>query len=245
MAGKSAAKWFAFGIALLLLATVAATLFELARKPKTSVPKVAIGTKDQVYFSHGATAADALALGQALQNTGFFSDRGASVLVSKGAGGAIVSFVLNDGAWNDPRAVASFEEIGRRIAASIGGFPIRIHLVDASWTEHKSVVVGKAMIGPRDAIYYLGNATEDDAKALGEALRKAGYLADLGVTVVLSKGDGTAIGFVVADGVWDRREAPAAFEQLARRVAASVGGLPVQLRLLNAEMEVKQEAMVR
>jgi hypothetical protein len=53
------------------------------------------------------------------------------------------------------------------------------------------------------------------------------------------------IGFVVADGVWERSEAAGGFERLARRVAASVGGLPIRVRLLNAEMETKQEVAVQ
>jgi hypothetical protein len=37
----------------------------------------------------------------------------------------------------------------------------------------------------------------------------------------------------------------AGFEGLARRVAASIGGLPVQVRLLNPEMETEKEAAVQ
>ena len=241
----SAAKWFTGAIALLLLGTVVAVRIELAHRPKGFVPKVAIGTNDEVYFEHGASVQDALALGHALQSVGFFRGRGGAVLVSRGGGGAIVSFVVNEGAWNDPNAVASFEEIGRRIAGSVGGFPIRVRLVDGAWTERKALAVGRAAIGAKDVIYYFGNATEHDARALGEALRQAGYLVDLGVSVVLSKDSGTAIGFVVGDGVWDRPGAVAAFEQLVRRVSGAAGGLPIELKLLNAEMEPKQTALVR
>lgn len=240
-----ASKWLAFGIAIPLLATVVVLGVEEMRKPKRSVPRIIIGTRDEIYYSRTATMQDAIALGQALQHTGFFSDRGTSVLLSKGRGGAVVSFVLNEGAWDHAEGVDGFEEIGRRIATSIGGFPIQVHLVDSGWTVRKSLVVGKAIIGTRDAIYYLGSATEDDAKALGQALREAGYLADLGASAVVSKGDGTAIGFVVNEGVWERPEAVAGFERLVRRAAASVGGLPIKLRLLNSEMETKKEAAVQ
>jgi hypothetical protein len=235
-----ASNWLAFCVGLLLVATIATRGIEVMRRPKPSVPKVIVGTKDEVYYSRAATMQDATALGHALQNTGFFNDRGTSVLLSKNKGVTVVSFVLNEGAWDHADAAASFEEIGRRVAASIGGFPIQVHLVDAAWTVRKSLEVGKAMIGARDAIYYLGSATEGDARALGQALRDAGYLKDLGVSVVVSQGDGTAIGFVVGESVWERREAVAGFERLARRVAASIGGLPIQVRLLNSEMETKK-----
>ena len=168
-----------------------------------------------------------------------------SVLLSKNKGVTVVAFVLGEGAWDHPDTVAGFEEIGRRVAASIGGFPIQVHLVDSAWTVRKSVEVGKAIIGARDAIYYFGSATEGDAQALGRALRDAGYLADLGVSVVVSKGDGAVIGFVVGDRVWERPEAVAGFERLARRVAPSIGGLPIRVKLLNAEMETKKEMAVQ
>jgi hypothetical protein len=63
--------------------------------------------------------------------------------------------------------------------------------------------------------------------------------------VVVSKGGGTTIGFVVGDSVWDRPDAVAGFENLTRKIAESVGRLPIQLRLLNAQMEVKKEVVVR
>jgi hypothetical protein len=214
-------------------------------KPKRVASKVIIGAKDEVYYSHPVTIEDAEALGHALQNTGFFTDRGASVQLSKNKGVTVVSFVLDEGAWDHAATVAGFEEIGRRVATSIGGFPIQVHLVDSAWTVRKSLEVGKATIGVRDVIYYLGSATEGDARALGQALRNAGYLDDLGVSVVVSKGDGAAIGFVVGEGVWERREAVAGFERLARQVAPSIGGLPIRVKLLNAEMETKQEAAVQ
>ncbi|MGD0499559.1 MAG: hypothetical protein ABSC23_14105 [Bryobacteraceae bacterium] len=240
-----ASNWLAYGVGFLLLAALVAGGIAVMRRPKGALPKVAIGTKDAVYYSHAATAQDAAVLGQALQNTGFFGDRGTSVLLSKSRAGTVVSFVLKDGAWDRPDAEANFEEIGRRIATSIGGFPIQVHLVDPSWAVRKSLEVGKTIIGARDAIYYFGSATEGDAEALGKALREAGYLEDLGVSVVVSKDSGAAIGFVVGDGVWERPEAVAGFESLARRVAPSIGGLPIQVRLLNAEMEVKKAVAVQ
>jgi hypothetical protein len=241
----SASNWLASGIGLLILATLVAWGIGAMRKPKRAVSKVLVGANDEVYYYHPATIEDATALGRALENTGFFNGRGSSVLLSKNKGVTVLSFVLNEGAWNHADTVASFEEIGRRVATSVGGFPIQVHLVDSAWTVRKSVEVGKAIIGARDAIYYFGSATEGDAKALGRALRDAGYLADLGVSVVVSKGDGVVIGFVVGEGVWERPEAVAGLERLARRVAPSIGGPPIRVRLLNAEMETKKEMAVR
>jgi hypothetical protein len=249
MSGRTAQKasnWLAYGLAILAGIAIVVAGVEVGRKPHSTASKVIIGTKDEVYYYRPVSMEEATALGHALEGTGFFADQGTSVLLSRNKGLTVVSFVLNEGAWDRPGAAAAFEEIGRRVAGTVGGFPIQIHLVDAGWKVRRSMAVGKTAIGSKDAAYYFGTASEADAKALGQALRDAGYLQDLGVSVAISKGDeGTAIGYVVGDGVWDRPEAVVAFENLTRKVAGSVGGLPVQLRLLNAPMEIKREETVR
>jgi hypothetical protein len=94
-------------------------------------------------------------------------------------------------------------------------------------------------------VYYYGSATETEARSLGQALRNVGFLQDLGAAVVLSRDGTTDLCFVVADGVWDRADAVAGFERLARGVAPAIGGLPVQLRLLNEAMEPKKTIIVK
>lgn len=233
-----ASKLLAFGIGIALLATIVVWAFHPSSRPASS--KAIIGTRDEIYYSNAASKADAEALGQALQAMGFLNDRGTTVLLSKGAAGTIVSFVLNDGAWNHPETVYSFEEIGRRIVPSVGVFPIKVRLIDSARILRKELTVGKAIVGAMDEVYYFGSATEADANALGAALKTAGFLVDAGASVALSKGDGTAISFVLDDGAWERPAAVAGFERLVRQAAPSVGGLPIQLRLLNSKMEIKK-----
>jgi hypothetical protein len=235
----------AWGVCAVLVAGFAVLTVQVILRPRTSVPKVTIGSKDQVYYTHASTIDDANALGHALQTLGYFIDRGSTVLLSRNKGGTVLSFVLQDGQWSSTAAVASFEEIGRRAAGAVGGLPIEVRLVDSAWRIQKTMQVGKVRIGSRDEIYYLGSATEADAKALGQALHDADYLQDQGVSVSVSKGDGTSIGFVVSEGVWQQPAAVAGFERLARRVAPSIGGLPLQVRLLSPQMEVKTQAELR
>jgi membrane protein YqaA with SNARE-associated domain len=103
----------------------------------------------------------------------------------------------------------------------------------------------KVIIGSHDEVYYLGSATEQDARALGAALTNEGYFQDRGFVVVLSKDkDGTAISFVVKDGVWDQPEMLAGFQQMGRELAPSVGGLPVKVRLVDALRQTKKELSV-
>jgi hypothetical protein len=238
-----ASNSLALGIGLSLLAMIVAWGLRQSSQPANA--KVIIGTKDEIYYSHAATKEDAQVLGQALKTMGFFNDRGASVLLSKGSGGTVVSFFVNEGAWDRPNSVSNFEEIGRRIATPLGGFPIKVRLMDSARVMRRELAVGKAIIGAKDEIYYFGSATEADAEALGQALKTAGFLEDKGVSVLLTKGDGTAISFVVNENAWERSETVAAFERLARRAATSIGGLPIKLRLLNSEMETKREVAVQ
>ena len=208
-------------------------------------PKVIIGTRDMVYYANAATEQDARVLGLALRSMGFFQDSGASVFLSKGKSGTVVSFVLQAGAWDLPDRISSYEEIGRRIATPIGGFPIKVRLIDSTRAVHRELTVGKATIGAKDEVYYFGDATQADAEALGQALREAGFLADRGASVELSKGGRTTISFVVNDGAWEQPAIVNALAGLTRRAAASVGGLPVTLRLLNSNMESEKEAVVQ
>jgi len=145
----------------------------------------------------------------------------------------VVSFVLSQGAWNRPDAISNFGEIGRRIAASVGGFPFKVRLVDEKLAVQRDLAVGKETIGMRDTIYYYGSATSEEALALGQALRSAGAMQDMGSTIVLAKGDVTTVSFVVRQTPWESPEAVAVFETLMRQVAPSVGGLPLKLRFLD------------
>ena len=234
-----------YGIGLLLIATIVTGAIELVQRPRTKLTRVMIGSHDEVYYYHAATPEEARALGAALQKTGFLNDRGTTVLLSKGTAGTLVSFALNDGAWDHPDTVYSFEEIGRRVATSIGGFPIKVRLIDSERLLHKELTVGKLVVGSRDAVYYFGSATEADASALAQALRAAGFLQDQGDAVVLSRNEGTAISFIVNDGVWDRSDAVAGFKRLVQKVAPSVGGLPIQLRLVDGTMAPRKTLAVK
>jgi hypothetical protein len=107
------------------------------------------------------------------------------------------------------------------------------------WADHK------VLVGSKDEVYYAGSATKQDAQALGEALKTAGYFQDKGFSVVLSKDkDGTAISFVVKEGVWDDAQMQAGFEQIGRQLAPSVGGLSIKVRLIDSSRATKKEIAV-
>jgi hypothetical protein len=100
-------------------------------------------------------------------------------------------------------------------------------------------------IGTKDQVVYSGTATKDQATALGNALKSDGYFQDRGVTVLLAKGtNGTVISFVVQDGVWSQPGTLSSFEEVGREVAPSVGGLPVQVHLVNSNKDVEKSSTV-
>ena len=239
---RTVRDWLALGLGLILLAGILLLTITVIRRP-AAISKLKVGT-DQIYYSRDVTHGEAETLGGLLRNMGYFRDRGASVMLARNKSGMVVSFAIADGAWNRAEVPGSFEEIGRHLAPVLGGFPIQVRLTNSGWGVQKSLTIGKLLFGARDSIYYFGSATATDAKVLGQALRSAGYLRDLGVSVVISKDPVTAIGFVVNDGVWLDRSSVAAFANLARQVAGSVGGPPLYLRLLNEQMEVQAQVPV-
>ena len=243
-----AAKLLALTFGAILVSTLA--IWARHPSPRLAIPKAMIGTRDEVYYYHASTEADAQALGQALTLTGFLNNRGTTVLLSKGSAGTIVSFVLNDGAWERSETIDSFEEIGRRIAPAIGGFPITVRLIDSARTLQRELTIGRVPMGARDEIYYFGSATAADATALGNALQAAGFLTGRGASVTVSKvtlggGVQTAVSLVLDGDSWNRPLVVAELEGLARKVAPSVGGLPISLRLLNAQMEPEKEIVLK
>jgi hypothetical protein len=89
---------------------------------------VTIGTRDRVHYQGDATEQDAKNLGEALRTKGYFQNLGDLVSFKKGKDGAVVSFEVKEGIWEQPRYVAAFEELGREIAPVVGVYPLTLEL---------------------------------------------------------------------------------------------------------------------
>jgi hypothetical protein len=241
--GHLGSRWTAFWIGMAYFAIILAVViaFFIPALLATTGPKIVVGTKDEVFYLGSATQTDAQALGNALKADGYFTDKGVTALLEKNAGGTIVSFVVKEGAWDQPDMVASFDEIGREVAPSVGGFPIQVRMINKNRDVKKETTVGKFSAG-NDHIYYLGTATESQAQALADALKTSGFFRGKGFDVFLSKqSDGTSLGFIVGDDSWNDPTIVTSFEKIARDAAPAVGGLPLKLRLENTTLEVKKE----
>lgn len=250
--GELSSRWAAFGLSVVCCMALVAVIFSgtLAYLiGSTAVHNartlVMIGQHDNIFISGTATKQDALKLGDALKQAGYFKDRGISALLDKSANDTIVSFTVQDGTWNQPDMVAAFEEVGREVAPSVGGMPIKVRLVDAARDVKKEMNVGKVVVGTKDEVFYLGSATVADGNALAQALKGDGFFTDRGSDVFLAKNDdGTTLTFLVEPNIAANPFYIEQFETLVRQLAPSVGGLPVRLRLANKQLETEKVEMV-
>jgi hypothetical protein len=206
---------------------------------------VTIGTKDQVIYSGTATQADATALGNALKAAGYFQDRGVNVLLSKGTGGTTIGFVVQDGYWNNAGSMSQVEEVVRGVASTVGGLPIQVQLLNNTKVVEKSGTVGEVDFGGGDAVIYEGTATQADAQALGNQFKTIGFFEGKGANVFLTKDNGTTIAFVVSDGAWNDATMVSDFETIVRSVASTVGGLPIEMHLVNTTLVVEKDEPIQ
>jgi hypothetical protein len=241
LGSRWAAAWV--GIATLAALVVATgAIVSLYRNHKI----VVIGTKDQVIYSGIATKADAIALGNALKSNEYLQDRGVTVLLNKGIGSTTISFALQDGVWNQAGMVSSFDEFAREVAPAVGGLPVEVHLVDSKGEVEETSMVGEVHFGGRDGVYYEGSATKAEAQALGQRFESMGFFRGKGANVFLIRHyDGTTLAFVIVGEAWNNPSKVSTFETIVRDVAPAVGGLPIEVHLVNTQLEVKMDELIQ
>jgi hypothetical protein len=241
--GELGSMAVAAGVGLAILIPVLAAIFvPLIMQPHNVVR---IDDKDAVLYTGQATSQDAEDLGQQLKKIGYFQSQGASVFLDKDKDGATISLVVRDGWWDKPGALDACEDVVRQVAASAGGFPVRVRLMDVQQHVHKTGVVGHLYLGTDDIFYY-DDATLADASALGKALQRNGDFTGSGDTALLRKRDGmTQISYQLGMPYWGDPERVRGYEQRTRAVAYSVGGLPVTMRLTNMSLTTEMEEVVR
>jgi hypothetical protein len=207
---------------------------------------IVIGRKDQVIYSGLANRAEATSLGNALKSDEYFSDRGSSVLLSKGFGSTTISFAVQDGIWNQEGTLSSFEELAREVAPTVGGLPIEVNLIDTGGNVEATSTVGEVGFGGSIGIYYEGSATKDEAQALGQRLESMGFFRGHGANVFLTRhNDGTTLAFVVVGEAWNNPNKVSSLEAIVREVAPTVGGLPINMHLVDAQLQVKKDELVQ
>jgi hypothetical protein len=203
--------------------------------------------KDQVIYSGiMATETDATALGNALKSNEYLQDRGSTVLLNKGIGGTTISFAVQNGVWNQAGMFSSFEELAREVAPTVGGLPVQVQLVDTNGNVKETSTVGEVSFDGGDGVYYEGSASKAEAQALGQRFESIGFFKGKGVNVFLTRhDDGTTLAFVVAvDGAWNNPKMVSSFEAIVHDVAPTVGGLPIDMHLVNPQLQVEKDEVI-
>jgi hypothetical protein len=141
LGGRLASKGSAAITGLVCLAAVAAVVFGIVEIGTVNRTKIMLGA-DEVYYSGDSTAENARAFGEALKTVGYLRGSGATVEIAKDkATGVTLSFVVQDGTWDDADKVSKFQDVGRLIAPAVGGLPFELRFLDTSSKVKKQVTV--------------------------------------------------------------------------------------------------------
>ncbi len=246
--GRLGSKGLAFGFGLVFFTVIVAMVFAVASVLDQAADgsKLTIGGKDEIFYSGSATKQEAEALGNALKESGYLSDRGVSVFLAKGSEGTVISYVAKEGSWNDPSLVSSFEEITGQAAPAVGGFPVLLRLINKNKEVKFQSIIGREAFEGGDVVYFYGDVPQAQAHALGIALKADNFFQGRGVDVFLSRHSNiTTISFVVREGAWLDPALVKEFEKIVRDGANAVGGLPVTLRLMTSQLDVKKDEVIQ
>ncbi len=146
--GERASVWAGVGFGLLFLA-VMLLIVGVGIYVATEQKSVLIGAHDRVYYSGTASKQEADRLGQSLKDLHYFSDRGVTVFLNRDKDGTIVSFVVKDGTWDQPQMVTTFEAVGKAIAPSVGGLPVRVRLTNKMQDVKKEIEIRDVAATPQ------------------------------------------------------------------------------------------------
>jgi hypothetical protein len=103
--------------------------------------KITYASGEEVYYTKGATEADARALGESLRQSGFFDGkRPKSVRVSLDGNRLVISFIVTDRALRDPKLQDTFRTLGQQASQqAFGGRPVEVELCDQYFEVKKKL----------------------------------------------------------------------------------------------------------
>jgi hypothetical protein len=242
--GQLGTKFTAFLTGIATLATIIGITYaaSFALQPR----KVSVGFTDTIVYSDLTSRSTAIALGNQLKTEKYFLDRGTTVLIDREIGSRTLSFVVQDGVWDQAGILSSFEELARKAAPIIGGLPIDIQLLDTRQDVEAKSTVGETCLDSNHCVTFEGTATEDEANALCHQLESTSLFRRQPADVFLIRhdGEGTTLTFVLADQASSNLQTVTALETLARNAAPEIGGLPLVLHIVNPQFELEKEDLI-
>jgi hypothetical protein len=111
------------------------------------------------------------------------------------------------------------------------------------WFGHNSTMGTKYAATSKENVDYSGNSTEQEAKALGEELKKIGYFDNKSAADVLLHQDknGTIISFVVNAKAWTDDKMVVMFKTIGDSLATDLNLHQLKLRLIDDHLNTKIE----
>jgi hypothetical protein len=144
--GAAASGWSAFGMGVLGIVVIVAVGAVIGVVEEFGLgnrfgARVDFGNKQEVYFTRGATEADAHALGGVLRQAGFFDGQApASVQVARDGEQMIVAFVVQPWALNDVQIQREFRDLGQQASAqAFAGRRVEVWLCDEFFEAKKKL----------------------------------------------------------------------------------------------------------
>jgi hypothetical protein len=135
--GEPASGWAAAGFAVLGIVLYLGMFFGIFLTYELYVdgglgPKIDYGNGEEVYYTKGATEADARALGTLLRQAGYFDGKGPkSVRVARDGNRVVISLVVSKRALTNLQVQQEFRAIGQQASQKVfGGRQVTVELCD-------------------------------------------------------------------------------------------------------------------
>ena len=146
---------------------------------------------------------------------------------------------------NEPSAVSPPQKSGRNWRRILIQLVVIALLVISGliWLGHQLIVGNKYAATSKENVDYSGSSTAQDAKALGEELKKIGYFNNENAKDVLLHRDksGTVISFVVNASAWSDDKMAAAFKTVGDGLATDLNLHQLTLKLIDDHLNTKKE----
>ena len=109
---------------------------------------------------------------------------------------------------------------------------------------HRLMMGQRYAVSKKEAVNYSGQATFDDAKALGNELKRLRYFDGSASDVLLKKDSGLTIVSFVVNGGWNDDPTVEEYRSIGRAVAEHLLGHPLIVRMLDTHLNTHKEIKI-
>lgn len=146
--GAIASGWRSCGLGLLALPVSLAVFFGVLIFAYPAPGTLFQSENDELFYTGDATVEDAKRLAGVLKEAGYFGGDGVSVVLSESEGRQTVTFVVQDGAWNDNQLIDAFQQMGHIILDHDFDEPLTIELSNELMEVQKTLTVTRPQEEP-------------------------------------------------------------------------------------------------